>query len=79
MSPSLVDIDSSGECLRKVTLMDVLAASVSSELARARTSMIATVAAIANVTLDDSVKRTYVKLSLKSRSSHFFCCRSPHF
>ena len=76
MTPSLVDIDSSGERLRKLTLTDVRAASVSFEMARARTSVIATVAAIANVTRDDSVKRIYVKLSLSNRTSHF-CAAAP--
>ena len=41
---------------------------VSSDLARARTAELATAAALANSTLDDSVRRAYVKPSYKDVS-----------
>ena len=48
--------------LSKLTVTDDRTKPVSSELARARTSAIATAAATAKATLGDSVKRGYVKL-----------------
>ena len=68
MTPSLADAASSAECLSKLTASGDHTKPVSSDLARARTSVIATAAATAKATLDDSVKRAYVKLPYKGVS-----------
>ena len=68
VTPSLVNVASSAERLSKLTVSGDHTKPVSSELARARTSEMATAAATAKATLDDSVKRAYVKLSYKDVS-----------
>ena len=65
VTPSLVDIASSAERLSKLTVSDDRTKPVSSDLARERTAELATAAALAKSTLDDSVRRAYVKLSHK--------------
>ena len=65
MTPSLVDVASSADRLSKLTVSGDRTRPVSSDLARARTPAIATAAATAKATLDDSVKRAYVKLPYK--------------
>ena len=65
VTPSLVDIASSAERLSKSTATDDRTNPVSSYMARACTSAIATAAATAKATLDNSAKRAYVKLPLK--------------
>ena len=63
VTPSLVDIASSAEQLSKLTVSGDRTKPVSSDLARERTAELATAAALAKSTLDDSVRRAYVKLS----------------
>ena len=65
VSPSLVDVASSDNRLSKRTVSDGHTKSVSSDLALARTSAIAIAAAKDKATLDDLVKRAYVKLPHK--------------
>ena len=65
VTPSLVDIDSSTERLSKLTVSGDRTKPVSSDLARPRTSAIVTATATAKATLDDPVKRAYVKLRNK--------------
>ena len=62
-TPSLVDIASSAERLSKLTVSGDRTKPVSSNLDRERTAELATAAALAKSTLDDSVRRAYVKLS----------------
>ena len=68
VTPFLVDIASSAEQLSKVTVSSDHNKPIYSDLARARTAEIATAAATAKATLDDSVRRAYVKLSYKDVS-----------
>ena len=77
VTPSLVDIASSAERLSKVIVLGDHTKPISSDLARARTAEIATAAATARATLDDSVRRAYVKLSPTKTYPAFLCCRSP--
>ena len=65
VTPSLVDVASSAERLSKLTVLGDRTHPVSLDLARSRTSAIATAATSAKATLDDSVKRVYVKLPYK--------------
>ena len=62
VTPSMVDIASSAERHSKLTVWGDHIKPVSLDLARARTSAIATAAATAKAMLHDSVKRAYVKL-----------------
>ena len=75
-NPSVVDIVFPDERLGKSTVTDDRAKPVSSFLARARTSTIATAAVTAKATLDDSVKRAYVKIARKRRSPRL-CATIP--
>ena len=68
VTPSLVDIASSADRLSKLTVSGDHTKPVSSDLARERTAELATAAALAKSTLDDSVRRAYVKLSHKDVS-----------
>ena len=68
VTPSLVDIASSAERLSKLMVSGDHIKPISLDLARARTAENATAAAIAKATLDDSVRRAYVKLSYKNVS-----------
>ena len=68
VTPSRVDIDSSAEQLSKLTVSGDRTKPVSSDLARERTAKLATAAALAKLTLDDAVRRAYVKLSYKDVS-----------
>ena len=63
VTPSLVDIASSTERLSKLTVSGDRTKPVSPDLARERTAELATAAALAKSTLDDSVRRAYIKLS----------------
>ena len=74
VTPSLADVASFTERLSKLTVSGGHTKPVSSDLVRARTSAIATAAVTAKATLDDSIKRAYVKLPYKYV---FLCCRSP--
>ena len=65
VTPFLVDISSSPERLRKLLVSGDHTKPVSSDLARARTAELATAAALAKSTLDDSVRRAYVKFFYK--------------
>ena len=65
VTPSLVDVASSAERLSTLTVSSDNSRPASSDLPRARTSAIAPAAASAKATLDDSVKRAYVKLPHK--------------
>ena len=66
---SLMDIVFSAERLSKLTVSGDHTKPISLDLARARTAEIATAVATAEATLDDSVRRAYVKLSYKDVSS----------
>ena len=68
VTPSLVEIASSAERLSKLTVSGERTKPVSSDLALERTAELATAAALAKSTLDDSVRRAYVKLSYKDVS-----------
>ena len=68
VTPSLVDISSSAERLSKLTVSGDRTKPVSLDSARERTAELATAAALAKSTLDDSVRRAYVKLSYKDVS-----------
>ena len=68
VTASLVDIASSADRLSKLTVSGDHTKPVSSDLARERTAELATAAALAKCTLDDSVRRAYVKLSHKDVS-----------
>ena len=68
LTPSLVDIASSAERLSKLTVSGDRTNPASSDLARKRIVKHATAAALAKSTLDDSVRRAYVKLSYKGVS-----------
>ena len=65
VSPSLVDIASSVERLAKLTVSGDRTKPFSLGLARERTAELATAAALSKSTLDDLVRRAYVKLSHK--------------
>ena len=62
VTTSLVDVSSSAERLSKLIVTDDRGSPVSSYLVLARTSAMATAPATAKATLDDSVKRAYVKI-----------------
>ena len=64
MAPPLVDISSSAERLSKSTVTGDHAKPVCSDFAGARSSAIATASVTGKATLDDSVKRAYVKIAL---------------
>ena len=68
VTPSLVDIASSAERLSKLTVPGDHTKPICWDFARARTTGIATAAATAKATLDDSFRRAYVKLSYKDVS-----------
>ena len=68
VTPSLVDTASSAERLSKLRVSGDRTKPVSSGLARERTAELATAAALAKSTLDDSVRRAYLKLSYKDVS-----------
>ena len=68
VTPSLMNISSSAERLSKLTLSDDRTKPVFSDLSRERTVELATAAALAKSTLDDSVRRAYVKLPHKDVS-----------
>ena len=72
MTPSLVNIASSAQRLRKSAVTDDRAKLLSSFFARVCTSAIANAAATNKATLDDYVKRSYIKHYPKLRSQHFF-------
>ena len=63
VTPSLVGIASSAELLSKLTVSGGRTKPVSSDLARERTAELATAAALAKSTFDDSVRRAYITLS----------------
>ena len=68
VTPSLVGIASSAERPSKLTVSGDRTKPVSSDLAGERTSELATAAALAKSTLDDSVRRAFVKLFYKDVS-----------
>ena len=68
VTPSLRDIASSAEQLRKLTVSGDRTNPFSSDLAHERTAELAAAAALAKSTLDDSVWRAYVKHSYKDVS-----------
>ena len=68
VTPFLVDIASSADRLSKLTVSGDRTKPVSSDLVRERTAELATAAALDKSTLDDSVRRAYVKLSYKDVS-----------
>ena len=68
VTPSLVDIASSAEPLSKLAVSGDHTKSIFQDLARARTAEIATAAATARATLNDSVRRAHVTLSYKDVS-----------
>ena len=79
--PSLVDMSSSAERLSKLIVTDDRGSPVSSYLALARTSAMATAPATAKATLDDSAKRAYIKIGETHRNfkRRFVSCRRRHF
>ena len=68
VTPSLVNIAPSAEHLSKLAASGDRTKLVSSYLARERTAELATTAALVKSTLDDSVRRAYVKLSYEDVS-----------
>ena len=68
VAPSLVDIASSAEPLSKLAVSGDHTKRFAQNLARVRIAEIATAAATAKATLDDSVRRAYVTLSYKAVS-----------
>ena len=76
MTPFQADVASTAERPSKLTKSGEHTKPFDSDVAGARTSRMATAAATAKSTLDDSVKCAYVKLHYKAHPA-FLCRRSP--